>query len=392
MTHDSLGTLLRERIRRPLPLAEQIAGSVLFCPKDGSPWTLYMHHGEMSVHAGQPQKKITTRIFADQQTLADVIQGQDSGIEAFLNGKLTVRGNLALSMKLDSIFGAADRQPHVASAKYADAHGIRTFYLEAGVGEPVILLHGLGATNASMLPTLSALAKNYRVIAPDNPGFGESDKPVLAYHPAFFARWLSGFMDAIGISKAHLIGNSMGGRIALEMAMRHPNRTDKLVLLAPSMAWKRFRQFAPIVRFLMPELAFTPLVVPRGRVMRGLKLMFSKPERLQQGWYEAAVDEFIRVFAEPRGRVAFFSAAKQIYMEESHGDRGFWERLPSIQHEALFFWGKKDRLVPAKFAHYVERCLPHTHSITYDDCGHVPQFELADETHKHVRRFLEGKF
>ena len=105
-------------------------------------------------------------------------------------------------------------------------------------------------------------------------------------------------------------------------------------------------------------------------------------------WYDAAADEFARVFATPRGRMAFFSAARQIYLEEAHGEQGFWERLPALSRPALFLWGDRDRLVPCGFARHVTAALPAVRSRVLEDCGHVPQFEQPERTHLLVREFL----
>ena len=102
----------------------------------------------------------------------------------------------------------------------------------------MIAIHGLGASKASFLPTLEALADDFRVVAMDLPGFGDSDKPLgAAYHAPFFAarswRCSTRWRD-----RAHLIGNSLGGRVALEVGLRHPERVERLGLLAPSLAWR----------------------------------------------------------------------------------------------------------------------------------------------------------
>jgi pimeloyl-ACP methyl ester carboxylesterase len=94
------------------------------------------------------------------------------------------------------------------------------------------------------------------------------------------------------------------------------------------------------------------------------------------------------VFATVRGRVAFFSAARQIYIEEAHGASGFWNRLARLRRPALFLWGDNDRLVPHAFARHVEAVLPHAESVVLQDCGHVPQYEHPAATHGIVRRFL----
>ncbi len=379
---------LRRRIDHPTALARSLNAVIQFEPWDGPSVRLRMEEGRFVVSTDTG--RADTRIRSTTETLLQVVEGEESGVRAFLEGRLTVRGNLALAMQIESFFPPPRPLAERVRADYVNAGGLRTFYLESGEGTPVILLHGLGATNASMLPTLGALAGDYRILAPDNPGFGESDKPVRAYHPVFFARWVRDFMDALGIERAILIGNSMGGRIALETALRFPDRVDRLVLFAPSMAWKRFRQFVPVARVLSPQLAALPLRLPRMQVLRTLKMMFADSRVLPQTWHDAAVDEFLRVFREPRARIAFFSAAKQIYLETPGGEKGFWNRLPAMKHDALFLWGDKDLLVPASFARHATDALPHARSIILRDCGHVPQFEHDDETHVLVRSFLRG--
>jgi pimeloyl-ACP methyl ester carboxylesterase len=326
-------------------------------------------------------------LFAAPDVMAGVVEGNVSGVDAWLAGELTMRGNIALALKLQGTVHP-DRPARIPRARTVSAHGVDTFYLEAGYGPAVVLLHGLGATNSSMLPTLAELSHDHRVLAPDLPGFGESAKPLRAYHPAFYARWLHALLDATHVERALLVGNSMGGRVAIEMALRHPARVERLVLFAPSLAFRRFRFLQPVVRLLAAELGVVPVPVPRWLAMRVLRLMFAEPERLPAAWYEAAMDEFQRVFSTLRGRIAFFSAARQLYLEASDGPHGFWERLPALACPALFLWGDQDLLVPAAFAPHVEAALPGARSVVLPSCGHVPQFEHPALTHRLVREFL----
>lgn len=383
----SLEEVLVRRLKTRPEAGRSITARVALDVTDDDGWTVAFDKGEASLTFGaDPGADLV--VSGTSETLAGIVDGTVWGIEAFVDGRLTVRKNLALSLRLSSLFDHGDDHFHTAAD--VNVGRLKTFYIEAGSGTPVVLLHGLGATNTSFLPTFLDLAPGYRVIAPDLPGFGDSSKPIRSYDPEFFAKWLVGFLDELGIEKAHLVGNSMGGRVALEAALVAPHRVDKVALLAPSSAFIRKREFERIVQFLRPELAVLPLRLPRKQVVGSIKRLFHRSSRLADAWYESAADEFIRVFSSPRGRVAFFSAARQIYLEQPYGEAGFWDRLPELSRPALFVWGKHDWLVPARFERHVERCLPDAPSIVLDDCGHVPQYELPEQTHKLVRDFLRG--
>ena len=383
-----LGDALFHAVRVATPLPERITATLVLRTHGGDAWTLRLRRGRPALAVGDDEKADTT-ITGDEVTLRRIAEGAESGVAAFLDGRITVRGNLALSLRMDGMWGGAEPGADHVRAGDVTAAGVRTFYLEAGEGPPVVLLHGLGATNASMLPTLRDLARDHRVIAPDLPGFGDSGKPLRSLHAAFYARWFVELCAALGLERPHVIGNSMGGRIAVEAGLRFPDEVDRLVLLAPSPAFLKGRDWVRLVRLLRPELALVPLPVPHRSVVQGIRRMFSRPSRLAPAWYDAAADEFVRVFSTPRGRISFFSAMRQIYLEEPHRKPGgFWSRLPELERPALFIWGQRDRLVPARFAAHVERALPTATSVVLPDCGHVPHYELPDRTHALVREFL----
>jgi pimeloyl-ACP methyl ester carboxylesterase len=383
---DRVVRALLRRLEFPSPLAEGEHAQVVF-DVGHTAWTVVIEGPAMHLVSGRLLQR-SAEIRADAATLAGMLEGKESGVQAFLDGRLVMRGNLALALKLDGA-DLPERPRSFPRARTVPVHGTDTFYLEAGDGPAVVLLHGLGATNASMLPTLVELARDHRVLAPDLPGFGDSGKPAVEYGPTFFARWLVGFLDAVGVERAILVGNSMGGRIAIEAGLVAPARVARLVLYAPSLAFRRFREATALVGLVSAQLGALPMVIPRTIVMTVLRMMFARPERLHDGWFEAAADEFARVFGTSRGRTAFFSAAQQIYLEEAHGEDGFWDRLPAIQCPALFLWGDRDQLVPWRFARHVTEALPHVHSVVLEDCGHVPQFEHPRLTHCLVRDFLE---
>src|SRR5437588_524991 len=153
-------------------------------------------------------------------------------------------------------------------------------------------------------------------------------------------------LNTLGLDRVHLVGNSLGARVALEVAMKAPERVDRLVLLAAAPIVHRLRQLVPLVRLLRPELAAIPIPMLRAEALFALRGLFAKPSRMPDEWLEAAADEFVRVFRDPGARVAFFSSLREIYLEEPHGDLGYWNRLQSVSAPALFVWGDHDPLVP----------------------------------------------
>jgi len=388
-----LDHLLSSHLRRGLQgtvLATRTATVVLDTAGAGT-WTLTIGGGRGRARRGSHPEP-TLRVTAQPGVLADVVAARTSGVDAFLRGDLTVRGDLALALQLDGLFAGDDDRPDThPRALETRAMGIRTLYLEAGPVDapPVILLHGLGATNASMLPVLADLAVDHRVLSPDIPGFGASDAPASPYNPAWFAAWVEAFQTATNSRGAVLIGNSLGGRISLEAGLTHPKSVKALVLLTPSPAFRRLRQWIPLVRVASPQLARVPIPMSHRMVVEGVRAMFSQPDRLPKAWYDAAGDEALRVLRMPGHRVAFFSAARQIYLEDAYGQHGFWQRLPGLAPPALFIWGDRDRLVPSSFARHVADALPHAGQIVLEDCGHVPHFEHPHDTMAMIRGFLE---
>ena len=107
----------------------------------------------------------------------------------------------------------------------------------------------------------------------------------------------------------------------------------------------------------------------------------------ETGWTAAGVDEFLRSYLEPRGRAAFYAAARAIYLDEPHGPDGFWTRLPGLQAPSLFVWGRHDQLVPFAFSRHVREALPDARHLELD-CGHVPQFERPMLVHDAVASFF----
>jgi pimeloyl-ACP methyl ester carboxylesterase len=328
---------------------------------------------------GEPDALLT----ADAATWETIADDVASGMDAFRRGRLRVRRNLNLGVGFLAATSGAEGPGRLRFRRVqTEAGGYST--LEAGTGPPVLMLHGLGGTKVSFLPTVAALAPSFRTVAVDLLGFGDSDKPLGAsYGPSFQARGVSRLMDALQLERAHFIGHSMGGRVALELGFREPERTIGLVLMTPAMAWLRERRWAPYLRLLRPELGLLQ-VTPRPIVEAFMRWAVPGSET---PWGASAIDEFVRVYTTGRGRAAFYAAARHVYLDEPYGDDGFWPRLRELSPEALFIWGRHDRLVPVAYAKHVEEALPAARHVELD-CGHLPQFECPRAAHAAIARFL----
>lgn len=327
--------------------------------------------------ATQPDATIS----APAATWARLADDLGSGMSAFRAQRLQVRGNLHLGVGLLAAT-SGDQSPGRLCFETLHTPLGRISIASAGAGETLLCAHGLGGTKSSFLPTVAALSDSYRVVTLDLPGFGESSKPIGApYDAPWFARSVFATMDALGVERAHLAGNSMGGRVAIEAGLMDRDRVGGLVLLSPALAWLRDRRWAPLVRLMRPELGLLQ-VAPRP-------LVESIVRRLVPGgsWTAAGVDEFLRSYLQPRGRAAFYAAARNIYLDEPHGDAGFWTRLGELAPRSLFVWGRHDSLVPIAFMKHVERALPAARHVELA-CGHVPQLERPRETHAAIRSFL----
>jgi pimeloyl-ACP methyl ester carboxylesterase len=318
---------------------------------------------------------------ADAATWEQVMRDVTAGMSAFGRGRLEIRQNLHLGVNFLAATSGSTEPGRLRFETVETKRGAIST-LSAGEGDPVLMLHGLGGTKASFLPTVRALApEGRRVIAADLPGFGDSAKPLLArYDPKFFSQAVISLLDELGIEKTDIVGHSLGGRVTLEVVLHAPERFGKVVLMTPSLAWLRERPWAPFLKLVRPELGLIQ-PAPRQVVERVVQQLVPGGE---SRYAAAGIDEFLRSYTSARGRAAFYAAARHIYLERPER---FWHRLKELKPPALFVWGSKDPLVPAAFERHVREAVPQAEHVTLD-CGHIPQVERPAELHRAIGRFL----
>jgi pimeloyl-ACP methyl ester carboxylesterase len=346
-----------------------------------------------TTHCARVRKGISRRdpdvvIGTDARTWLRLREGQLSGIEAFSQRLLYARGDLDRAVGFEGLFHRPDGRPPLVSMHDVKLSGGLVSTLTMGSGPDMLLLHGLGSTKASFFDTAAYLSRFYRVHALDLPGFGSSSKsPLAPYSARYFAEATVEVLDVLDIDRAHLVGNSMGGRVAIEVGLRFPERVGGLALLCPAVAFIK-RSLHPVVRLLRPELGLLPHRFRRATVASQFWSLFADRDQVDPSVADIAVDEFRRIYLSAGARLAFLTAARNLYLEPPFGGRGFYPRLAELEVPSLFVWGSHDRLIPASFKRHVAQWLPSAEQIVLQRCGHVPQVERPDQTNGVLGRFF----
>jgi pimeloyl-ACP methyl ester carboxylesterase len=354
----------------------------------GHTWEVRCNRHAARVRKGCTRRDPDVTLATDSETWLRLRRGELSGIAAFQQRLLGVRGNLDHAIAFEGMFRLLGGRPPLLQVHDVPVGRHRISTLTMGSGPDVLLLHGLGGTRASLFETAAELSQRYRVHAPDLPGFGSSCKPALgSYNAQWFADIMLGLLDELEIGNAHIVGNSMGGRIAIEIGLQAPQRVEALALLCPAVAWVR-RGLHPIVRLLRPELGLLPHGFRRSVVANQFWSIFYNRDVIDPAVGDLMVDEFRRIYHSAGARYAFLASARNIYLEAPFGRSGFYPRLSRLRPPALFVWGSHDRLVPPGFGRHVRRWLPRAEQVTIPECGHVPQVECAEETSRLLMDFF----
>lgn len=355
------------------------------------PYTVQVVDGRCLVSPGPPPAH-DARLVTDPGTWLDIVAGRVDGLRAFTTGRLEVRGDLQRAVELETLFTPGPEARRSLRTHTTPVRGTEIASWVGGSGTPVVLVHGLAASKVTFVPTLDDLADDHHVHAIDLPGFGRSGKPLPAgrrYTAPWFADRVVDYLDAHGLDDAYLVGNSMGGRVAAEVALRHPRRVRGIVGLGAAVAFDEWQTLRPLTRTVRWQWAgAVPVRLPAAVLERGIREMFHDPSRVPEANIRAAVDEARTYLRDPGYRLAVAASARGLVTDRTWGRRGFWHRLRGLAVPSLWLWGRSDPLVSSRYGARVAELLPHAQVEVWDDLGHVPQFELPERTHALLRRFL----
>ncbi|HEV3495066.1 MAG TPA: alpha/beta fold hydrolase [Actinomycetes bacterium] len=267
--------------------------------------------------------------------------------------------------------------------------GVPTRYLSAGTGPPLILLHGAGDNARDWSYVLPLLDRSHLVLAPDLPGYSPGSTPAGDYSPARLAHFVARFMDAVGLDRAAVAGNSLGGLVALQLALSHPERVVALCLV-DSAGLGRMVNPALIAQRL-PGVGELAVAVGRrrpGAAVRALAravLLFGRPWRAPPTW----LAEQYRAARQPGFLEATLASLRAI-LGPFGQRRVLVGQLGKLAMPTLIIWGAADWVIPIAHGRRAARRLPAGRLVQLSRCGHAPQVECPPRVAEALSRFLQA--
>lgn len=260
------------------------------------------------------------------------------------------------------------------------ASGLSLFLYDTGPAEgmPLVLIHGLGSEADTWRYVIPRLAPRFRVIAPDLPGFGRSDKPRRAYSVPFFWNALAELLDTLSLSRAWLMGHSLGAVLAHAAALQHPDRVERLVLVDGSLFAPSQKLDAATLLFLIPgvgEALYRRFQRDADAAYRSLEPYYARLDGLPESEREflyRRVNERVR---DEDQRRAFFSAFRRLALWLPRQQRGLRGRLASVAVPTLVVWGEADRINPVANGRALAAMQPSARLVVVPGAGHNVQEE-----------------
>jgi pimeloyl-ACP methyl ester carboxylesterase len=266
------------------------------------------------------------------------------------------------------------------ASQFVTVDGVAVHYRDEGVGPPLVLIHGTSSSLHTWDGWADRLARHRRIVRLDLPGFGLTGPASDGdYTAARYARLVIALLDRLGIDRADVAGNSLGGRVALTLTLAYPTRVRRLVLVdAAGLGGQK-----PPAIF---ALGRTPVagnllrwVTPRMMVRKNVLEVYADPSRVT----DALVDRYYELLRRDGNR--------QALLDRLNGplDPALDDRLGEVHVPVLLQWGEQDRWIPLPFAQRFAQGLRDATLVTYPDAGHVPMEELPEATAKDVAAFLD---
>ncbi len=262
----------------------------------------------------------------------------------------------------------------MSEMRYLDLHGERVAYLDVGTGDALLLIHGMAGSSATWRAVIPALSKKYRVLAPDLQGHGESTKPRGDYSLGAFAASLRDMLDELGITRATVIGQSLGGGVAMQFAYQHREYCERLVLigsggLGPDLNWMLRFLSAPGAELLLPVVAPRPVLNVGNKLRSWFTSAGVQAPRAGEMWSAYSS------LADPETRQAFLRTLRSVVDYRGQAVSALGKIHVSRGLPTLLIWGDEDRIIPVAHGRAAHDAVPGSRLEILPGVGHFPHVE-----------------
>lgn len=271
--------------------------------------------------------------------------------------------------------------------KFLELHGDRVAYRDAGHGEVLLLVHGMAGSAATWRAVLPQLAKKYRVVAPDLLGHGESAKPRGDYSLGAFAVWLRDFLDELGITRATVVGHSLGGGVAMQFVYQHPDYCERLVLissggLGPDVGVILRLLSAPGAEFVLPVIAPKPVLRVGDKVKSWLTTAGVQSPRGAELWsaYSSLSDRLTRQ--------SFLRTLRSVVDYRGQAVSALNRLKLQAELPVMAIWGEKDDIIPVEHAYAAQAARQGSRLEVLPDVGHFAQVEAPTKVVELIENFI----
>jgi pimeloyl-ACP methyl ester carboxylesterase len=290
------------------------------------------------------------------------------------------------------------RPPKTLHAGMLRMGSLRVHHMHGGRGTPVLFIHGLGSSGyMEWRFNLEFASAHHRVYAPDLPGFGRTEKPVARYGIPYFTRFVERYMEGRRLRSAAIVGASLGGRVALELALKYPQRVRKLVLVnslglgRPSMQLTYGLMTLPRIGEALMKVAGDAVRWAPARMIRGAAARYvgssTDLKRTMDDTYFANIRE---LYAADGYRDAYLTTIRSLITPRAllGADYDLSKRLPEIKVPVQLIWGADDPLFPIAHAARAHALINNSRLAVIEGAGHTPQAERPEEFNRVLDNFL----
>ena len=295
------------------------------------------------------------------------------------------------------MFGRPPKALHSGMLKMG---ALRVNHTYGGRGTPVVFIHGLGSSGyLEWRFNLEPMAERHRVCAPDLPGFGRSEKPHARYGIPYFTRFVERYMEKRGLRSAAVVGASLGGRIALELTLKHPQRVTRLVLVnslglgRPTMQLSYGLVTLPRVGEAVMKVARDALQwAPSPMIRRVAGRYVGATADLKRTMDDGYLEDLRELYAADGYHDAYLATVRSLVTLRAllGAEHDLSSRLREIEVPLQLIWGADDPLFPVAHATRAHSLAPHSRLAVIEGAGHTPQAERPEEFNRILRDFLHS--